>query len=47
MVILDDNFGFMDNGALRQWKEGEIVTNPIDVARLIASNAPLKDLSHV
>jgi hypothetical protein len=47
MVILDDNFGFMDGGCLRHWKDGEIVTDPPSIAALIERNAPLKDLQHV
>lgn len=46
LVILDENFGFMDNGCLRHWKEGEIVTVAADIAQLVARNAPLKDLGH-
>jgi len=45
IVILDDNFGFMQNGSLRQWKDGETVTDPVCIAQLIERNAPLKDLS--
>lgn len=47
LVILDENFGFMDNGCLRQWHEGQVVTQARDIALLIEHNAPLKDLGHV
>ena len=47
LVILDENFGFMDNGCLRQWHEGQVVTQACDIALLIKHNAPLKDLGHV
>lgn len=46
IAILDENFGFMDNGCLRHWKDGDVVTVPADIAQLIAHNAPLKDLGH-
>lgn len=47
LVILDENFGFMDGNSLRQWKDGDIVTDGPTIATLIARNAPLKELSHV
>lgn len=47
LVILDDNFGFMINGCLRQWKGGDIVTDPESIAQLLDNGAPLKDLSDV
>lgn len=45
IVILDDNFGFIENGSLRQWRDGETVTDAASIAQLIERNAPLKDLS--
>ena len=45
VVILADNFGFMDNGILRMWRAGDAVRKPEEIAILLARKAPLEDLS--
>ncbi|MBN6210662.1 hypothetical protein JYK21_29730 [Ralstonia pickettii] len=38
-ILLDEPIGWMENGILRQFHEGQHVTNPVDVAALIQHGA--------
>lgn len=43
-ILLDEPIGWMENGILRQFHEGQHVTNPADVAALIQHGAHYLEL---
>lgn len=43
-ILLDESIGWMENGILRQFHEGQHVTNPADVAALIQRGAQYLEL---
>ncbi len=45
-IILDEAIGWHENGALIKFDEGQTVTNPHDIARLIERNAIYLVVSH-
>lgn len=38
-ILIDESIGWMEHGVLRQFHEGQHVTNPSDIAALIAHGA--------
>ena len=44
-ILVDESIGWMENGILRQFHEGQHVTNPVDVAALIQHGARYLEVS--
>ena len=43
-ILLDESIGWMENGILRQFHEGQHVTNQADIAALIKHGAQYLEL---
>lgn len=38
-ILIQEDIGWMEHGVLRQFREGQTVSNPADIAQLIAHGA--------
>jgi hypothetical protein len=43
-IVMDETIGWMENGVLRQFKEGQIVTVPEDIRKVIEAGALYREV---